>query len=74
MGTIGNGTCGPTSYGGDCNSKPKGSFPGMKSFVECEAKVKSCGMANYVSFSLEWNDCSWYQECDFAHLCADCTK
>ena len=73
-GTIGNGTCGPTSYGKDCNADPKGSFPGMKTLNACVAKLKGCKMANFASWSLGWNDCSWYSECDWDHLCADCTK
>ena len=74
VGTIGNGTCGPTTYGADCSTAVKGSFPGMKSFAECEAKIKTCAMGNYVSFSLQANDCSWYQTCEFDKLCADCSK
>ena len=74
VGAIGNGTCGPTKVGLDCNTAPKGSFPGMKTFGECVTKVKGCKMGNYVAFSLGWNDCSWYSTCDWDHLCADCTK
>jgi hypothetical protein len=74
VGTIGNGTCGPTVTGKDCNTDPKGSFPGMKTLDACVAKLKGCKMANFASWSLGWNDCSWYTECDWDHLCADCTK
>ena len=46
----------------------------MKTFDDCVAKIKSCSMGNYVSYSREANDCSWYSTCDFEHLCADCSK
>ena len=46
VGTTGNGTRGPTEYGKDCNSDPKGSFPGMKTLDACVAKLKGCKMAN----------------------------
>ena len=74
VGTIGNGTCGATAYGKDCSVDPRGSFPGMKTFDDCVAKVKSCSMGNYVSYSTQANDCSWYSTCDFEHLCTDCSK
>jgi len=73
VGTISNGTCGATSVVPDCNTAPKGSFPGMATMAACVAKLKGCKMANYASFSppppLGWNDCSWYSTCDFQHLC-----
>jgi hypothetical protein len=74
VGAIGNGTCGPTKVGPDCNVAPKGSFPGYKTLESCVAKLKTCKMATYASWSLGWNDCSWYTTCDWDHLCADCTK
>jgi hypothetical protein len=80
VGTIGNGTCGATNYGGDCNSDPKGAWDakkeGILNLTACVARAKSCKMANYVSFSLkDWNsDCSWYSSCDMSHLCEDCSK
>ena len=46
----------------------------MKTFDDCVAKVKTCSMGNYVSYSLEANDCSWYSACEFNQLCADCSK
>ena len=74
VGTIGNGTCGATAYGLDCNTAPRGSFAGMKTFDQCMTKLKTCGMAYFGTFSLAANDCSWYAECDWRNLCADCTK
>ena len=79
-GTTGNGTCGPTAYGGDCNVAPKGAWnavqDGITSLDECVAKAKGCKMANFVSFSnVPGNsDCSWYVACDMRHLCEDCSK
>ena len=49
---IGNGTCGPTKVGPDCNTAPKGSFPGYKTLDACVAKLKTCKMATYASWSL----------------------
>lgn len=78
VGTVGNGTCGATNFGGDCNKDPKGAWDAAKlkigSLAECAAKAKGCKMANYVSFSdvTGNHDCSWYSECDMSHLCEDC--
>merc|ERR1712176_1751982 len=80
VGTTGNGTCGATSFGGDCNSAPSGAWDaakeGIADLAGCVAKAKECRMANFVSFSnVPGNsDCSWYQSCDFDHLCEDCSK
>ena len=80
VGTTGNGTCGATSYGGDCNADPTGAWnaaqEGILSLSACVAKAKGCSMANYVSFSnVPGNsDCSWYAACDMDHLCEDCSR
>jgi len=80
MGTQGNGTCGPTNYGGDCNVDPAGAWDarkeGILNLTACVARASGCKKANFVSFSLHgWNsDCSWYETCDFGHLCADCSQ
>jgi len=78
IGTIGNGTCGATNYGGDCNVSPRGAWKASVEKVHdlpgCVAKARPCAMASYVSFSAENDDCSWYNSCDFAHLCTDCSK
>ena len=51
----GNGTCGPTNFGGDCNSDPKGAWDAnkenIKTLEQCVAKAKPCAMADFVSFS-----------------------
>jgi hypothetical protein len=82
VGTIGNGTCGATSYGGDCDVLPKGAWhlaaENITDLASCVARAKKCKMADYVSFSdVAGNqDCSWYSasECDFSNLCEDCSK
>lgn len=79
-GTIGNGTCGATSYGNDCNTAPKGAWHpkdlNISSLADCAAHAEGCKMAAFVSYSdVPGNeDCSWYSECDFARLCEDCSK
>ena len=76
VGTIRNGTCAPTAYhGGDCDTHSSGWFPGVESVEACLAKVKACKMGNFLSYGGD-KSCSWYRysECDFAHLCVDCSK
>merc|ERR1740117_2713248 len=79
-GSTGNGTCGATQFGGDCNVTTTGAWPaaqlGITSLAECVAKATGCKMANVVSFSnVPGNsDCSWYSACDMRHLCEDCSK
>jgi sucrose-6-phosphate hydrolase SacC (GH32 family) len=80
VGTTGNGTCGATSFGGDCNVDPTGAWnaaaENITTLAACVAKAKGCKMANFVSFSnVPGNaDCSYYSSCDFGHLCEDCSK
>jgi len=79
-GTTGNGTCGGTDFGGDCDSQPKGAWDAaaenITTLAACVAKATPCKMAKFVSFSsVEGNhDCSWYSQCDFTRLCEDCSK
>ena len=74
VGTISNGTCVPAPYHGtDCDTHASGYFSGLASLAACAAKVKPCKMGNYISYGAD-KSCSWYQECDFAHLCVDCSK
>jgi len=80
VGTKGNGTCGATDFGKDCNVDPTGAWnaqaENITTLEACVAKAKGCKMASFVSFSFVAGntDCSWYLDCDFAHLCADCSK
>jgi hypothetical protein len=74
-GTTGNGTCPASSYHGtDCDTNPSGYFTGVKTLADCVAKVKPCKMGNYLTWGATDNSCSWYNYCDFAHLCKDCSK
>jgi hypothetical protein len=75
VGTIGNGTCFPTSYHGtDCDTHTSGYFTGVSSLSACKAKVSACKMGNILTWGAADHSCSWYSQCDFAHLCVDCSK
>ena len=39
-------------------------YHGIRSLDACAAKCESCPCCNYVAFSKESDDCSWYQACD----------
>ena len=77
VGAVGNGTCGATSYGGDCDKDERGAWDarqeGIANLTACAARARGCARANYVSFSLASSDCSWYAACDMGRLCADCS-
>ena len=73
---------------GNCKTDPKGFHPHQPSFEACVALIKSeeCTMAKYISYGAfvctdkDSNGCSfesvcaWFSECDFAHLCVNCSK
>ena len=73
-GSAAAGYCGATVPGGDCNTTRLGSFATKgvaappTTLAACVAKTQDCAMANYVSFSLKNNDCSWYSACDMTKL------
>lgn len=72
-GAIASGFCAATTVGGDCDTAESGSFITSKwtqqTLAACVAKVKSdCKNANYVSFSAERQDCSWFKACNVEHL------
>ena len=71
-GAIAPGFCASTRPGGDCDTGASGSFLTSKwptqTLAACVAKARSCKNANYVSFSAEHSDCSWYKACDIDHL------
>ena len=74
VGTVANGTCVPAPYhGNDCDTHASGYFSGLASLAACAAKVKPCKMGNYISYGAD-KSCSWYSQCDFKHLCVDCSK
>ena len=75
VGTTSQGNCGVTAWAplADCDNGPgSGALnttkEGIQSLSQCVAKVKSCKNANYVSYSADHADCSWYSHCDFSHL------
>jgi len=66
------GNCGPTNFGGDCNSDAVGAWnttaEGIGSLDACAALCAGCTSCNYVSFSSGFEDCSWYTHCDMDDL------
>ena len=71
------GYCGSTSFGneGACEHDDKGSFGGVhlgsswdSALRACSQQCLSCARCNYVSLSLQWNDCSWFNECSLDKL------
>lgn len=72
-GTLGNGTCGNTNYGGDCSVLDRGAWnttsEGIASLADCVARCRrGCSKCEFVSLSLKNEDCSWYKECDLDRL------
>ena len=69
-GTTGSGTCGYTRDAGDCDKDASGAWDAAKynitDVASCAAKAKGCTMGNFVSYSKQNNDCSWYVACDWA--------
>ena len=37
---------------------------GIRTIADCATTAKTCKMANYVSFSVKNQDCSWYTKCN----------
>jgi len=74
VGTIGNGTCGEilSKKPNDCATDAQGYFEDIPTLAACAAKVKSCPLGNYVSWSSKDNSCAWYNTCDMATLCVRC--
>ena len=68
----GQGACGITSFGGDCNEATSGAWRarqrGIRTLEHCAAAAEGCKYANYVSFSAQFDDCSWFSTCDLPHL------
>ena len=57
----------------DCATDSRGYFEDVPTLAACVTKVKSCPLANYVSWSSKDHSCAWYHECDMATLCVDCS-
>ena len=73
------GHCGPTVDGerGDCDIGDKGWFglqagPATTSWEgaahACAAACLACDRCRFVSFSLKYRDCSWFENCDLSAL------
>jgi len=63
------GYCGKTSYlehVGEC-TRQKGRWD-FTTLADCKQKCMGCDMCNYISYSQEWKDCSWYFICDQLHV------
>eukprot|EP01062_Namystynia_karyoxenos_P000520 TRINITY_DN10188_c0_g1_i1.p1 TRINITY_DN10188_c0_g1~~TRINITY_DN10188_c0_g1_i1.p1 ORF type:complete len:646 (+),score=94.18 TRINITY_DN10188_c0_g1_i1:65-2002(+) len=73
-GTVANGTCGSTGFGGDCAAGNSGawnaSLHGVRTLEDCVALCHGCPRCRYVSFTPDpqHDDCSWYNVCDFGEL------
>ena len=75
-GTTAAGCCGVTKDVFDCSGAhgPKGSWntttQRIPNLAACVARCEwaNCSSCNFVSFSLENEDCSWYASCDLSNL------
>ena len=77
-GHLHEGYCDTTGFNnvGACQHDDKGSFgeilAGMRSwtaaFARCRERCLGCERCNYVSLSIQWNDCSWFESCDLTAL------
>lgn len=63
--SLARGLCGVTLTGGCENTTQlaSGSWAGLPSLSECEARCRGCTRCHFVSFSRRTNDCSWYHDC-----------
>jgi len=75
------GYCDATGFGneGACETDDKGSFANVQfrgsswtaAIRVCAALCLKCQRCRYISVSLHWNDCSWFNECDMRSLHRD---
>lgn len=76
---VSDGYCDATGFHneGACEHDDKGAFENIyfnhKTTWEvatavCRERCLRCTRCNFISFSLKWNDCSWFHECDVAQL------
>lgn len=61
------GVCGPTEYKERCDTGPSGAIA-LGSLRACKARCLHCAACNFISFSAERRDCSWYTECELVTL------
>ena len=63
VGSVAEGTCGHTDYGGDCDADSSGAFdtrretPAIKDLADCVARVRKCRQGVFASFSAQHQDC-----------------
>ena len=57
------GYCAETSKNGDCVKGDLGFWPTPKTMDACIAVCLGCDRCNYVSFSRQHKDCSWFHRC-----------
>ena len=59
------GYCGFTDYGGDCSRDVQGAWPlrEVGTFDGCYRRCLACERCNFISFSRNADDCSWYLTC-----------
>ena len=72
------GYCDSTGFSnpGACESDDKGSFTGInfrrssweKAAQVCRERCLACSRCMYISLSLKWDDCSWFNECALSNL------
>ena len=61
------GYCGVAESESDCATSSMGSWS-MNNATRCIQRCQGCARCNFISFSPELRDCSWYHECSLAHL------
>ena len=64
---ISRGYCGVTNAKSDCATSSMGSWS-MNNATRCIQRCLGCARCNFISFSPEAQDCSWYHKCSLAHL------
>ena len=64
---ISRGYCGVTGSESDCATSSMGSWS-MNNATRCIKRCQGCARCNFISFSPELRDCSWYHKCSLANL------
>ena len=62
------GYCAVTTAGGDCDRGVSGSWEAQSKLIGgtlqgCKQACSACPACNFISFSLNANDCSWFHTC-----------
>ena len=61
------GYCGLADSKSDCATSSMGAWS-MNNVTRCIQRCLGCARCNFISFSPELQDCSWYHKCSLAHL------